>query len=60
MRELADYAAVHGRRNGLAKPPPPEKLIPTIVGRPSVNIYAWLHSIGDAIRLGENLYSNII
>lgn len=33
MRELTDYAAVHGRLNGLAEPMPPEKLIPPIVHR---------------------------
>lgn len=33
MRALTDYAAVHGRLNGLADPMPPEKLIPPIVER---------------------------
>ena len=33
MRELSDYAAVHGRLNGLAEAMPPEKLIPPIVER---------------------------
>lgn len=33
MRELSDYAAVHGRLNGLSEPIPPEKLIPPIVER---------------------------
>lgn len=33
MRDLADYAAVHGRMNGLSEPLPPEKLIPPIVER---------------------------
>jgi len=33
MRELKDYAAVHGRLNGLASPMPPEKLIAPIVER---------------------------
>lgn len=33
IRELADYAAVHGRLNGLAEPLSAEKLIPPIVER---------------------------
>jgi hypothetical protein len=33
MRELTDYAAVHGRLNGLAEPLAPEKLVPPIVAR---------------------------
>lgn len=33
MRELTDYAAVHGRLNGLAEPLPPEELVPPIVER---------------------------
>ena len=33
MRELADYAAVHARMNGLGEPLPPERLIPPIVER---------------------------
>ena len=33
MRELTDYAAVHGKLNGLAEPLPPEKLVPPIVER---------------------------
>lgn len=33
MRELADYAAVHARMNGLAEPVAAEKLVAPIVER---------------------------
>ncbi|OHD04125.1 DUF2274 domain-containing protein [Sphingopyxis sp. OPL5] len=33
VRDLADYAAIHARLNGLATPLAPEKLIAPMVGR---------------------------